>query len=310
MDYRRCAYCGRWFRQDNGPGRKRDYCDKPCRRRAQRLRDGKGVPAARSRWRGADAVEEVLSTTMRLAEAEYRNAPLPVTLDHVHCLASALDRYTEAAVRDALASGIGWDAIAAATDVDVNTARTKWGTPRARHPNRRHLRGEPAREPAPAGERTSPPHGDASEAPEADGEGMPTSAGRAARELAAALTRLRGASGSTVSDAASRAGLTPSYVSLVLSGDVRPPWTVVAVLAEIFSGEPEALLALWGDAQATVPSPGSAAPPAEALGRGAVRVGPSQEGTPDGSADLDTPVPRVGPRRIETEDPGRPGTDR
>jgi hypothetical protein len=140
VDYRRCGYCGRWFRQNAGPGRRKDYCDKPCRRRAQRVRDGKGVRATtRARRRGAEAVEELMARVTGLSEAEFHNAPFSVRLAFVGRVAGALDDYREVAVREAVGGGVGWDVIAAATVLDEVTARSRWGPPQERRPRQRAL---------------------------------------------------------------------------------------------------------------------------------------------------------------------------
>lgn len=252
VECRRCAYCGRWFPQERRPGRKRDYCAKPRRRRAQRLRDGKGVRAAAGvRWRGADAVGEVMATA--LSEVESRTAALAVTLECVRRVVGALDVFVEAAVRDALVCDLGWAEIAAAARTDPDTARSTWGLSRARRP------GPPGTPVSDRGASDSVvPRSMRHEEPSVEsrlGGGQSSSARRAGAQPAVALVRLHAASGISLAAVATGVELPRVDVALVLAGGVRPLRAVVAALAEVYGRDPAVLFAPWREARAWGASP-------------------------------------------------------
>ncbi|MER6618257.1 hypothetical protein [Streptomyces xantholiticus] len=151
--YDRCAYCRRRFRQRMGPGRKKDYCDTRCRRLAQRQRDGQSVQlpaAAASPW-GRDVAEDLQSLVAELVEAEQRRQPLPVLLTLATRLGKELTYYTAAAVQDARSRGHGWEHIAAAAGVAVDTARLRWAEARIKRLLERRARERLASPPAPPG---------------------------------------------------------------------------------------------------------------------------------------------------------------
>ncbi|MET8681775.1 helix-turn-helix transcriptional regulator [Streptomyces sp. NPDC004647] len=252
--YSRCAYCGRRFLQRTGPGRKKDYCDKACRRRAQRQRDGQSapLPVESCLW-GQPISENVHVLAARLVEAEHVRVPLPVLLEHAQNLARELDYYTAAAVHDARRGGSNWEAVATAAQVTVDTARERWGESKVKRLLTRRARGVGpctshrigAQRPAPATEGEA-----AAAAPATEGTtSTPPAAVRTSQKLAAALSHLQRRSGMTISDAAQQADLSPSYISRVLAGDRVPAWPVVHMLATIFGGRASELRILWESAQ-------------------------------------------------------------
>ncbi|QLH19326.1 hypothetical protein [Streptomyces sp. Rer75] len=247
--YARCVLCGRRFRQRTGPGRKRDYCEKACRRRAQRLRDGeaKATPAAAFPW-GRQVADDALVLAARLAEAEREKVPLPDLLAHADRLARNVSCYVAAAVQDARADGTGWAAVAEAAGVSVETARIRWNEQKVK----RLLARRDQHWTAP----TEPAQGQ----PGALGASLgrssaqeDTGIGRARRQLAAALSCLQRKSSVTLQEAAHQADLSPSYVWRVLNGTRLPAWPVVYMLATIFGGNAGELRFLWERAQGVCP---------------------------------------------------------
>jgi transcriptional regulator with XRE-family HTH domain len=80
-------------------------------------------------------------------------------------------------------------------------------------------------------------------------------AARASRKVALALSFLQRHSGLPIKEVAQRTGLSPSYVSRILSGDRLPTWSAVQALAEIFEGDAADLRLLWEAAQGLARSP-------------------------------------------------------
>lgn len=246
--YGRCACCGRRFRQRTGPGRRRDYCDARCRRRAQRQRDGQAAPApqAPGPW-GRDLAEELHALTGRLVVAEQQREALPVLLELAGLLVKETGYYVAAAVQDARSRGNGWGAVAAAAGVSTETARARWGESRVKRLLARRAR-EHQRSPGAATARGRP-------LPCATGTGRALRTGEvlSSQKLGAALSHLQRAAALPVGEAARQADLSPSYVSRILAGDRIPAWPVVHMLATIFGGDAGELRILWEAAQGIAP---------------------------------------------------------
>ncbi len=258
-----CAQCGRRFRQRTGPGRKKNYCQVSCRRRAQRLRDREASAApppvvAPSSWGrvvvssgwGQQVADDNLVLAARLAEAERERVPLADLLAHADRLSRNVAYYVAAAVQDARASGTEWVRVAQAAGVSVETARAKWNEQKVK----RLLTDRDQRSPAPLHHAEPPrgvPEATEQEPPFPDGSG----AAGARRQLAAALCGLQQKSAVTLQEAAQQAKLSPSYVSRILAGNRLPAWPVVYMLATIFRGSAGDLKFLWERAQGACPPP-------------------------------------------------------
>ncbi|MGW7604148.1 helix-turn-helix domain-containing protein [Streptomyces antimycoticus] len=239
--YTRCALCGRRFRQRTGPGRKKDYCDTSCRRRAQRLRDGQAMVASPSvslGW-GRQVADDGLVLAARLAEAERERVPLAELLAHADRLSVNVACYVAAAVQDARAQGSGWAAVAEAAGVSVETARVRWSEQKIK----RLLARRDQRWPAPLKHSQPPPGGRGTAGQQFPAQDSTTEGAR--RQLAAALSSLQRSSSVTLQEAAQQAELSPSYVSRVLAGSRLPAWPVVHMLATIFGGNAGDLKFLW-----------------------------------------------------------------
>ncbi|MGW9211030.1 helix-turn-helix domain-containing protein [Embleya sp. NPDC055664] len=235
-----------------------------------------------------DAVEEVMATATALSEAESRGAALPVTLECVRRMVGALDVYVEAAVRDALVCGLGWQAVAAAAGTDPATARSTWGLSWARRP---YPLGTPVSDRGASVAPRSMRYEEPSVESRLEG-GLSSSARGAGAGLAVALVRLHVASGISLAAVAARVELPRVYVALVLAGEVRPPWAVVAALTEVYGRDPAVLFGPWRQARAW-----GAAPDVDKSRAASARERPrTSDAAPSGGA-----------RRFDSETPGGGG---
>ncbi|MEV0375892.1 helix-turn-helix transcriptional regulator [Streptomyces sp. NPDC050636] len=163
-------------------------------------------------------------------------------LEHANSVTREVGYYTAAAVHDARADGTGWDAVAAAAGVSIETARDRWGE---RKVKRLLARRAQERCPCPSHRISRPRHA----AESVDPAPSAAPAGGASQKLASALSYLQRKSTLTIQDAAQQADLSPSYVSRVLAGERVPSWPVVHMLATIFGGNAAELRVLWESAQ-------------------------------------------------------------
>ncbi|MGW0902905.1 helix-turn-helix domain-containing protein [Streptomyces sp. NPDC002853] len=241
--YARCGFCGCRFRQRTGPGRRRDYCDAACRRRAQRQRDGHDVPLPPALCPWAQQIaSDLQALTARLAEAEADRSSLPVLLECAALVEREVACYIAAAVHDARRSGLGWEEVSQAAGVGVQAASSRWSETKVRRLLSRRAR-EQGRErvgrqrPVPELELLP------------DGPGAAPRALLPARALGRALSYLQRRSQVSSSEAARQADLSSSYISRVLAGERTPVWPVAHMLATIFGGDPAELRILWEDAK-------------------------------------------------------------
>ncbi|GHF67762.1 hypothetical protein GCM10010218_56570 [Streptomyces mashuensis] len=242
-----CPVCARRFPQTPGPGRRKVYCCPACRRRAQRVRDGRAEPPAAhsSRPLALRLAEDLQRCAARLLEAEHAGRDLAVLLRAADELMGEVECYKAAAVHDARLRGAGWRDVSRAACVSEVTARQRWGEAAIRRRLQRR---------------------DAERAAQAAGEDIPAAweaaAGReeltgdpAARRLAAVLSELRRRSGLTLRDVATGNDLSPSYVSRILAGERLPTWPVVRTLATALGGDPAELRVLWEAGHGLAPAP-------------------------------------------------------
>ncbi|MER8073702.1 helix-turn-helix transcriptional regulator [Streptomyces sp. NPDC094034] len=241
--YTRCGFCGRRFKQNGGPGRRKSYCDKKCRRGAQRRRDGqdRAVPARLWPW-GRDIAGDVHSLAVQLVEAEYQEAGLHGLLDRAARITREVGCYEAAAVQDARNAGRTWEEIAAAAGVGVETARARWGDAKVKRLLARRaadLHAAPPKRPGGQGQTPCTKPDAAAENRSAEPLVVPS------KKLGAALSHLQRTSGTAISDAARQADLSPSYLSRILTGERVPAWPVTHMLATIFGGSPAEVRILW-----------------------------------------------------------------
>lgn len=262
--YGKCRYCKQRFERTGKPGRKQEYCDPGCRRRAQRERSrSKEQPADGQLPLARNIAESVQALAEGLLDAEYDEQDLTVLLRHAGELTREVEYYICAAVHDARMKGTSWDEVAAAAAVSRATARSRWAEKSVRRRLERRAseqatvrQRDPASYPAPA---------------RPDGQDVAQPGERSASKLAAALSHLHRNSRMTLREVADRTALSPSYVSRIMSGERLPTWPVIETLAELFDGDPEELAVLWENAHGITPPARQALPDAAARLNGALR---------------------------------------
>uniref|UniRef100_A0AAU1UML0 Helix-turn-helix transcriptional regulator n=1 Tax=Streptomyces sp. NBC_00119 TaxID=2975659 RepID=A0AAU1UML0_9ACTN len=267
-----CRHCHTPLPQASGPGRKREYCNADCRRRAQRDRDGASVRARSSLPLGARLAEDLQALATALLQGEYDEQPLEELLHCAAELAKEVDYYVAAAVQDARSRGADWERVAAAAGISATTARNRWAESEVRRRLQRRAADRALSRAAavPAASR----EGEA-------GQPRSQTAARASAKLAAALSHLHETSGLTIREVAERTGVSPSYVSRILSGERTPTWQVVGELAELCGGDPMELSVLWESMHGLTAPPRPAIPGAVARLQAALRGLYLAAGRPD-----------------------------
>ncbi|MGQ4374812.1 helix-turn-helix domain-containing protein [Streptomyces sp. SAS_267] len=239
--YGKCRYCKRRFKRTGKPGRKQEYCTPQCRRRAQRERNTGTAPTPINPLPLArNIAESVQAMAQTLLASEYGEQDLETLLRQAGELTREVEYYICAAVQDARRKGTGWEAVAAAASVSAATARSRWAEKSVRRRLERRASEQLAlrqRDPA------TP-----SVPPRTEGQAGVQPAERSASKLAAALSHLHRNSGLTIRQVAESTHLSPSYVSRIMSGERLPNWPVVALLTDLFEGDPDELAVLWESA--------------------------------------------------------------
>ncbi|RSO06912.1 XRE family transcriptional regulator [Streptomyces sp. WAC 06783] len=202
------------------------------------------LPTAHQPW-AQQIADDLQAQATRLATAQTTGAGLHILLAQAAQLRHEVDFFTAAAVHDARQAGETWEAIAAAADVSVATARARWREVTVRRMLERRARQARPRSAGGVSFRLDPTPGPATSASRAQRPGslLPP------RALAAALSYLQRESKVAIGEAAGQADLSPSYVSRILSGERTPAWPVVHMLATIFNGSAAELRLLWESAQ-------------------------------------------------------------
>ncbi|MFI1415627.1 helix-turn-helix domain-containing protein [Streptomyces sp. NPDC020707] len=188
--------------------------------------------------------ESVQALAEGLLAAEYDEQDLAALLRRAGELTREVEYYVCAAVHDARIKGAGWEAVAEAAAVSAATARSRWTEKTVRRRLERRAEERSAARPQDPAAHPAQPHPDGQDC--APGE-------RPAGKLAAALSHLHRSSGLTIREVADRTGLSPSYVSRILSGERLPTWPVVELLAALVDGDPHELLLLWENAHGMTP---------------------------------------------------------
>ncbi|MFE7612313.1 helix-turn-helix domain-containing protein [Streptomyces celluloflavus] len=245
----KCGYCRKKFVQNQGPGRKREYCSATCRRRAQRRRDGLGQHAVEPQLPlGREIAADLQRLAAQLLDAEYAHEDLERLLVRAAELKREVDYYSAAAVQDARHAGMRWEGVAQAAHLTVETARTRWSSSRVERQLRRRAEERGATPVVlwkPAMARRSEAHSAAVMEVRTPHQQPSGAASGAMTQLAAALSHLQETSGTSIRQVAQHTMLSPSYVSRILSGDRPPSWDLVCSLASAFDADPAQLRALW-----------------------------------------------------------------
>ncbi|MCX4659139.1 hypothetical protein [Streptomyces uncialis] len=230
-EWEQCGFCRQRFRQRTGPGRRKDYCDPGCRRRAQRRRDaaravrGEAVAGLRA----GEAALVVGRLAGDLVELVRGGAPLADVLRVSGLLALENERVAAAAVAEH--RGRGWAVIAAAAGVGERAARARWST-------------------AAVGrlwESRNPVFGSVRQVAWRSAVGSGAEAEQ--RLLGRALSHAQRMSGVPVAVAARGCGLSAETVAGVLAGELVPSWAETCALAVTFGAGEGQVRSLWESAQ-------------------------------------------------------------
>lgn len=245
----RYRYCKRRFEQKAGPGRKKDYCTTSCRRREQRIRDGR-PPAVKDTCppQAQRIAEHLQGLIEQLLLAEYSGQELPVLLHQAAEVAREVEYYTAAAVLDARNRGTSWKTVARAALVSTTTARTRW----AEKEVHRQLenRGKSRRPAETSGIPSASQPASRSALKNNSNPAVVAQESCGLRsQLSAALGYLQRASGRSISEVADEMAVSSSHISRILSGERMTSWPVMRELVRKFKGNPEELRLLWEQAQ-------------------------------------------------------------
>jgi transcriptional regulator with XRE-family HTH domain len=250
-----CPLCGVRFPHSDRPGRRKRYCGPACRRKAQRHRDGRPAAAALGTEPLARPIaEDVQELAGRLLQAEYDGASLRQRLCAVWQMTEDLENYAAAAVADArLRSSASWREIADAAQCPTVTARNRWRLSEV-EPRLARRAAARRRDRVPGQTRMAPPVmprrtlADSGTTKDTGGPGpaaAPVGPPGPAQQLAGALSHLHRECDKTIRALATEAGVSPSYVSRVLSGERLPSWQVTSKVATACGADPVELRALW-----------------------------------------------------------------
>ncbi|OIJ63415.1 helix-turn-helix domain-containing protein [Streptomyces mangrovisoli] len=207
--------------------------------------------------------ESVQALAQTLLASDYGEQDLESLLRQAGELTREVEYYICAAVQDARRKGTSWEEVAAAASVSAATARSRWAERKVRRRFERRAaeqlelrQRDPVTLPVP---------------PRTDGKSRVQPSDRSASKLAAALSHLHRNSGLTIRQVAAATDLSPSYVSRIMSGERLPNWSAVAMLADLFRGDPDELTVLWENAHGMTPPARQPLPDAAARLNAALR---------------------------------------
>ncbi|MGW1172057.1 helix-turn-helix domain-containing protein [Streptomyces sp. NPDC002550] len=174
--------------------------------------------------------------------------PLEAIRHHV-ALQRDLDDFIAVAVRSALDRGADWADIAAVTAVSVSSLKSRYSKRQVARVVKNRVQRRPASL-APATE-AGPVLNCGS--PEPSRAVKPTYLDSHHAALSRALSHLHRQSGRTVRQIALWAGISPSYVYRIMSGERSPTWPTVQRFARACDADPGDLLELWCAANGVAP---------------------------------------------------------
>ncbi|ATW46706.1 helix-turn-helix domain-containing protein [Streptomyces peucetius] len=243
-----CQNCNQHFTSPARPGRPSTHCSEQCKLQARRKAPDPpdlSVPEADM----DEAAEDLHRAATDLLAAVQDRAASALLLRHLTEL-HRLTADTEAAVvRRGRAQGDTWQVLAAPAGLSPERLRKKWteGAITRRLANRRTARDHAP--PPQSGDSLS--NGSAADA----GPGWPTPA-TPTQQLASALSFLQRQTEQSLKETAADIGVSPSYISRILSGQRRPSWPVVERFAQMCEANMAELRQLWEAAQRP-PDPGA-----------------------------------------------------
>ena len=265
-----CSWCGN-PRRLQATGRPGEYCSTRCRQAAHRHRNTAMEPP------DTEEFDQALRVQLKQLEQAARNILDALTaadvlesepLEQMVRLQVLTEKLTPHMVARTKLRGATWDQIGALLGMTGDSARKKFSLP-ARRTGQRSV--PVVLPPAPAGPASAGPApaapaaaGAGPEGADAGGDGTdtpapPTPAPRqkpcalaatGGRDLATVLSSLQRASGLSLRALASRTGLSPSFLSRVMSGERFPSWKHASSIARACGADPEVLRRVWESSNA------------------------------------------------------------
>ncbi|MFF4509263.1 XRE family transcriptional regulator [Streptomyces sp. NPDC001401] len=205
------------------------------------------------RW-GPGVAHRLQALAAELVEAEHRGSDLEELVGHAAAVGAEVTHYLGAAVHDARAQGTSWGEVARKTRVSEATARAKWGKRTLRRQMRQRAQqaaAVPLAVPAEAG--------------------LPTGASEHRQRLGTAVSFLLRSKEVTAQSVAREAGVSPSCLSRLLTGQRIPDWPTVFTVVTAAGGRPEEFRLLWEWARGQRQTPRSSATASLARFHGALR---------------------------------------
>ncbi|MGW0669821.1 helix-turn-helix domain-containing protein [Streptomyces sp. NPDC002746] len=239
-----CKNCAHPFARRSPTGRRPEYCSAQCRSAAFRLRNAETEEADFSQ--DAERIGQAVATRARMvAQSSSRSLPFwPLEpLRHSVALKRELDDFIAVSVREALDRGARWEDIAEVTSLTVSQLQSRYSTDQVSRTVDARRGRRPRRPVAPAAEVAL------GSAADDEPNGRSPQEWGARDALARALSHLHRFSGLPVRTVAVRAGLSPSYVYRLTTGERRPSWTSVRNFVLACDGDPNDLVDLWNAAE-------------------------------------------------------------
>ncbi|MEZ0090223.1 helix-turn-helix domain-containing protein [Streptacidiphilus sp. EB129] len=253
-----CAYCGKAFERTNPRGRPRQFCAADCKAAARRTRQKPAPTKIRSGlfadyrhdYMISRLITDITNRFHRLHEgttstwANRSAQEHSAALQEIAKLRTDLDDLVLVMVRQARNNGLTWDLVARDLEMSANTARKAFSPERTV----RMLARRAQRAPRPAHAPQLPPAG--AQLTPAQVHHSPA---EPREQLRSALAHLQRSCGKTVRDIAADSGVSPSYVSRLLSGTRLPTWALTEKVCVACDGDPDHLRPLWEAARGVRP---------------------------------------------------------
>ncbi|AXI91208.1 hypothetical protein SAM9427_36110 (plasmid) [Streptomyces sp. ETH9427] len=265
-----CSWCGN-PRRIQATGRPGEYCSTRCRQAAHRHRHTAMEPPDTEEFDQALRVqlkqmEQAARTILEILTAA--DGAVSEPLQQMVRLQVLAEKLTPHMVARTKLRGATWDQIGALLGMTGDTARKKFSLPTRRAGQRSVPVGLPPTLVGPAAAVPAPPAGPACPmAPDGadvggdgtDGQSPPSPTPAPApcatpatggRDLATVLSSLQRASGLSLRALASRASLSPSFLSRVMCGERFPSWKHTCSIARVCGADPEVLRRVWESSNA------------------------------------------------------------
>ncbi|MFC7924541.1 helix-turn-helix domain-containing protein [Streptomyces cinereoruber] len=234
---RQCSRCGTDFQYTVRRGRPNTFCSRACRTAS---RSSSAEPPDLTRYQqdlAVTAEDLQLAATTLLATA-HDNGTTNVLMRQITEHYRLLMDVEAAVVARARAAGEPWMVIAEAAGSGPESFRKKWTQDKVTR------RLALARE-------TRHNRQTATSGPDTAAGPLLPAAQTPGEQFASAMTSLHRATGHTIKETASLVGISPSYVSRILSGTRRPAWPIVEKFAGVCQSNPAELRTLWEATQRT-----------------------------------------------------------